>query len=74
MPRNCIYTAIVKTEPDFGSTRGSSFGARSYHSFLRRDGPTNNGFYSFGGNKHIRTEAKQGRHMLNPVFTDYDGV
>ena len=28
--------------------RASSFG-RSYHSFLKRDGPLNNAYYSFGG-------------------------
>ena len=76
MPRNCVYTAVIKPESGLMGSTTSSFGGsqRKYNSFLRRDGPTNNGFYSFGGNKQIRSEAKQGRHVLNPVFTDYDGA
>lgn len=41
---------------------------------MRRDGPSNNTFYSFGGKKMIRdeTEAEE-NHLLNPIFRDYDG-
>ena len=74
MPRNCVYTAVIKPEAGLMGSTQSSFGVKSYNSFLRRDGPTNNAFYSFGGSKQMRSEAKQGKHVLNPVFTDYDGT
>ena len=44
-----------------------------YKSFLRRDGPSNNTFYSFGGSKYIRDETDRNEHLLNPIFKDYDG-
>ena len=43
-----------------------------YKQFLRRDGASNNTFYSFGGSKFIRDETDRD-HLLNPVFRDYDG-
>ena len=42
---------MVKPEFDSAGRARSSDGFRSYNAFLRRDGPTNNSFYSFGGNK-----------------------
>lgn len=44
-----------------------------YKSFLRRDGASNNTFYSFGGSKFIRDETERSEHLLNPIFRDYDG-
>lgn len=44
-----------------------------YKSFIRRDGPSNNTFYSFGGSKFIRGETEKNEHVLNPIFRDYDG-
>ena len=44
-----------------------------YKQFLRRDGPSNNSFYSFGGHKFIRDETDRDEHLLNPIFKDYDG-
>lgn len=40
---------------------------------MRRDGPSNNTFYSFGGRKFIRDETDRKDHILNPIFRDYDG-
>ena len=70
--RNCIYNAVIKTEPDFVSSRGSLRSVQPYNTYMRRDGPTNNGFYSFGGSKPYRIEAQQGKHLLNPYLIDYD--
>jgi len=44
-----------------------------YDQFLKRDGPTNVGFYSFGGAKSIRDETERTDHLLTPIFRDYDG-
>ena len=46
---------------------------RQYDQFLRRDGPSNLGFYSFGGQKYIRDETNRTDHLLTPLFRDYDG-
>ena len=44
-----------------------------YNAFLRRDGASNNGFYSFGGKVGVRGASSDQHMKLNPVFRDYDG-
>lgn len=63
---------------DQGITRNAEYGSyinwqaepnpKPYDAFLRRDGTTNNTFYSFGGSKKLRHAMKDKRTMVNPVF------
>lgn len=63
--RNAVYNGQIKFKQ-------SKSVQKPYKQFLRRDGPSNNTFYSFGGSKTIRDETEQD-HLLNPVFRDYNG-
>ena len=81
-------TAVNMGDPnsmrDQGSTRNAVYNGRitynssksmqrlPYKPYMRRDGPSNNTFYSFGGSKYIREETEK-THLLNPIFRDYDG-
>ena len=64
--RNAVYNGAIK----FNASKSVS--RLPYQQFLRRDGASNNTFYSFGGSKFIRDETER-EHLLNPVFRDYDG-
>ena len=64
--RNAIYNGAIQFDEQKAMARSP------YKQFLRRDGPQNNTFYSFGGAKMIREETEQD-HLLNPLFRDYDG-
>ena len=65
--RNAVYNGKIK----FNESK--SMNRLPYQTFLRRDGPQNNTFYSFGGSKYIRDETDRSEHLLNPAFRDYDG-
>ena len=65
--RNAVYNANILLDEGRATTY-----KRPYNAFLRRDGPTNNTFYSFGGSKKIRDETDRDDHLLNPVFRDYE--
>ena len=65
--RNAVYNGAIK----FNESK--SMQKLAYRQFLRRDGPQNNSFYSFGGKKYIRDETNRGDHLLTPLFRDYDG-
>ena len=65
--RNCVYRGTVS----FNESK--SMERLPYKQFMRRDGPMNNSFYSFGGAKFIRDETERDQHLLNPLFRDYDG-
>jgi len=41
---------------------------KPYEAFLRRDGATNNTFYSFGGSKRLRDATRDKSSMVNPVL------
>ena len=64
--RNAVYNGHIRFN------QSKSLNRLPYRQFLRRDGPSNNTFYSFGGSKAIRDETEQ-NHLLNPIFRDYDG-
>ena len=64
--RNAVYNGQIRFKE-------SKSVQKPYKQFLRRDGPSNNTFYSFGGSKQIRDETEQDDHLLNPVFRDYNG-
>ena len=64
--RNAVYNGRIK----FNESK--SMQRLPYDQFLRRDGPQNQSFYSFGGKKFIRDETERD-HLLNPLFRDYDG-
>ena len=63
--RNAIYVAEIDWSPDRKK--------KPYDTFMRRDGSTNNGFYSFGGSKAVRSASAQKDLMINPYFKDFDG-
>ena len=65
--RNAVYNGAIR----FSETK--SMKRTPCKQFLRRDGASNNTFYSFGGSKFIRDETDQDDHLLNPVFRDYSG-
>ena len=65
--RNAVYNGHIR----FSEAKSAS--RLPYNQFLRRDGPSNNSFYSFGGSKYIRDETERNQHLLNPIFKDYDG-
>ena len=44
--RNAIYVANIQWTPDKKKNK--------YNAYLRRDGATNNGFYSYGGKTGVR--------------------
>ena len=53
LTRNAIYSAKI-VDYDESQSRFSSLGKSGklrYSEFLRRDGPTNNSFYTFGGRR-----------------------
>jgi hypothetical protein len=64
--RNAVYNGQIH----FNESK--SMHRLPYKQYLRRDGPSNNTFYSFGGSKMIREETERD-HMLNPIFRDYNG-
>ena len=64
--RNAVYNGGI----NFNESK--SMQRKPYKQFLKRDGASNNTFYSFGGSKFIRDETEQ-EHLLNPVFRDYNG-
>ena len=64
--RNAVYNGQIR----FSSSK--SMNRLPYRQFMRRDGPSNNTFYSFGGSKMIREETERQEHVLNPIFRDYD--
>ena len=64
--RNAVYNGQIR----FSSSK--SMNRLPYRQFMRRDGPSNNTFYSFGGSKMIRDETERQEHVLNPIFRDYD--
>ena len=62
--RNAIYVAKVEWSPERK--------AKPYETFLRRDGASNNAFYSFGGSKGMRSSTCNSNIVLNPVLRDFD--
>ena len=65
--RNAVYNGRI------AFSESKSMQRLPYKSFLPRDGPQNQSFYSFGGKKMIREETEREGHLLNPRFRDYDG-
>jgi len=64
--RNAVYNGQIRFN------KAKSLNRLPYSQFLRRDGASNNTFYSFGGSKFIRDETENDQHVLNPIFRDYD--
>lgn len=61
--RNAVYTGQIH----FNESKSAS--RLPYRTFLKRDGPANNTYYSFGGSKMIADEAGKDRYF-NPVLRD----
>ena len=66
--RNAVYNGNIR----FNESK--SMNRLPYNQYMRRDGPQNNSFYSFGGQKYIREETNKKDHLLTPLFRDYDGA
>lgn len=78
--RNAVYNVGIEDNPKLHSKYLSSiafsktqsdFSSEGYAEYLRRNGATNNTFYSFGGKSGIKETIKGSNPLINPVFTDH---
>jgi len=74
LTRNAVYSAVI-TDNDEPANVSFKSGSRclsqtpgKYQEFLRRDGATNNSFYSFGGRRNLKGVVKNTKPLVNPIF------